>query len=207
MSEGGFEGGCGSSKSSTSTGVACDRLFDAAMGPLWLQALAAYAGTAHAGGASSSSSSSSSSSCERRVILNCEVSTITAPPTLSLFNVSLGLSNGETVFIPSPTRLHVHRSIRLTPLQLPAHVVVVAIGVAPAMAPGFFRGGQAPDFADDGSICVDACMQSSVACVLAAGDCCSMRQAHSLHWFQMRLWEQAAVMGAQQQLHAIARCR
>ncbi len=58
-------------------------------------------------------------------------------------------------------------------------------------------GGQLPVFAEDGGICVDPQMQTSVACVLAAGDCCTLRQTHSLHWFQMRLWEQAAVMGAE----------
>jgi NADPH-dependent 2,4-dienoyl-CoA reductase/sulfur reductase-like enzyme len=81
-------------------------------------------------------------------------------------------------------------------MQLSAHVVVVAIGVTPAISPRFFTGGEAPEFAEDGGICVDSRMQSSVACVLAAGDCCTVRQSHSPHWFQMRLWEQAAVMGA-----------
>ncbi len=89
-------------------------------------------------------------------------------------------------------------------LQLPAHVVVVAIGVTPAITPGFFKG-QAPIFADDGGICVDSRMQSSVECVLAAGDCSTVNQAHSLHWFQMRLWEQASVMGAYQ-IQSCRRC-
>ena len=96
MQETRFGDGDGSCKCSNSAGVASDQSFDAAMGPLWLQALAAYSGATRAGGVNSRA-------CERRVILNCEVSTITAPPPLSPFNALLGLSNGETVFIPTPT--------------------------------------------------------------------------------------------------------
>lgn len=131
-----------------------------------------------------------------------------APATLSLQCFTRPIKRRNRIHSRSHrfTRLNVICSVCLTPLQLAAHVVVVAIGVAPAIDPGLFKEGQAPNFAEDGGICVNACMQSSVACVLAAGDCCSVRQAHSLHWFQMRLWEQAAVMGALQ-LQAVTRCR
>lgn len=92
----------GSSKSSSS-GVASNRSFDAAIGPLWLQALAAYAGPAHADGAVGGTGSigGTGSTMERRVILNCEVLDVSAAPLHSAFNVSLGLSNGETVCLHS----------------------------------------------------------------------------------------------------------
>jgi hypothetical protein len=87
----------GSSKSSSSSGVASNRSFDAAIGPLWLQALAAYAEPAHADGAVGGTGST----MERRVILNCEVLDVSAAPLHSAFNVSLNLSNRETVCLHS----------------------------------------------------------------------------------------------------------
>ena len=179
--------------------MASEQSFEAAIGPLWLQALAAYAAPTPADGAISSGGSSND--CERRVILNCEVLNLSTDPSHSAFNISLGLSNGEHVFHPNQRLRSTLCSAELTLvllLQLAAHVVVVAIGVAPAVPHSFFRGALVPEFAEDGGISVDARMQSSVSHVLAAGDCCTLRQTHSRHWFQMRLWEQAAVMGALQ---------
>lgn len=183
------------SERSIPNGIASDGSFGAAIGPLWLQALSAFAGPTH----SDTSINSREGAGERRVILNCEVSSISAAALGSSFNVSLGLSNGEMVLFLPPLsfRSFINSDARVPLLQLSAHIVVVAIGVTPAATSCLFKG-LAPVFADDGGISVDTRMQSSVECVLAAGDCCTLRQEHSLHWFQMRLWEQASLMGPRQ---------
>ncbi len=90
------DGSSNISSYSSSRGVASNHSFDAAIGPLWLQTLASYAGPAHADGALGGTGSTGSA-CERRVIFNCEISNVSAAPLHSDFNVSLGLSNGEAV--------------------------------------------------------------------------------------------------------------
>ncbi|GMH33744.1 hypothetical protein BSKO_01578 [Bryopsis sp. KO-2023] len=53
---------------------------------------------------------------------------------------------------------------------------------------------EAVERASDGGLKVDSKMETSVEGVFAAGDCCSFT-SHSPHWFQMRLWTQARIMG------------
>lgn len=55
--------------------------------------------------------------------------------------------------------------------------------------------------ASDGGILVDNDLQSSIPGIYAAGDCCTVNPAATApHWFQMRLWTQARLMG----VHAAA---
>eukprot|EP00775_Hariotina_reticulata_P012612 gene12612-12742_t len=71
-------------------------------------------------------------------------------------------------------------------------LLVQAIGVQPATAwlPG------AVQRAPDGGILVNRHLESSVPGVFAAGDCCTVHpQQQACHWFQMRLWTQARLMG------------
>lgn len=50
--------------------------------------------------------------------------------------------------------------------------------------------------AADGGILVDADLQSSIPFIYAAGDCCTVDPSVTApHWFQMRLWTQARLMG------------
>lgn len=48
----------------------------------------------------------------------------------------------------------------------------------------------------DGGIEVNSLMQTSVADIYAAGDCCTAAWDWAENWFQMRLWTQARQMGA-----------
>ncbi|KAF8067218.1 PYROXD1 [Scenedesmus sp. PABB004] len=76
-------------------------------------------------------------------------------------------------------------------------LAVQAIGVEPATdwLPAELR--RAPD----GGVLVDENLESSVPGVFAAGDCCTVDPGRTAaHWFQMRLWTQARLMG----LHAAA---
>ncbi|WIA12757.1 hypothetical protein OEZ85_006392 [Tetradesmus obliquus] len=72
-------------------------------------------------------------------------------------------------------------------------LLVQAIGVEPATDWLPAELARAPD----GGILVDDSMQSvSVPGVFAAGDCCTVAPGSAaLHWFQMRLWSQARLMG------------
>ena len=71
-------------------------------------------------------------------------------------------------------------------------LVVMATGVTPAT--GFV--GKGLERAADGGIAVNRRMQSSCPNIYAAGDACTVAWAHETpHWFQMRLWTQAEVMG------------
>jgi hypothetical protein len=97
--EGGADSSSDSGKCSSSRGVASEHSFEAAIGPLWLQALAAYAAPTHADGAIVGGGSSND--WERRAILNCEVLNLSTVPSHSAFNISFGLSNGENVFDPN----------------------------------------------------------------------------------------------------------
>ncbi|GIL73064.1 hypothetical protein Vretifemale_3287 [Volvox reticuliferus] len=73
-----------------------------------------------------------------------------------------------------------------------ADLVVCGIGVIPAtewLPPSLAR-------APDGGVVVDQYMRTSDPHVFAAGDCCTADWPEgSPHWFQMRLWTQARVMG------------
>lgn len=74
-----------------------------------------------------------------------------------------------------------------------ADLIISAIGVQPAtdwLPPSIHR-------ADDGGILINATCQSSVAHVYAAGDACTVQPGcQAPHWFQMRLWTQARILGA-----------
>lgn len=68
-----------------------------------------------------------------------------------------------------------------------------ATGVVPNTSP--FLQGNHFDLADDGGMVVDSQMRTSEADVYAAGDICSCGWELSPHFFQMRLWTQARLMG------------
>ena len=78
--------------------------------------------------------------------------------------------------------------------------VVNAIGVAPCTD---FVKNSTPkfDLSSDNALIVDRCMETSCPDVFAAGDCSLYRDRYSFtddlskHWFQMRLWTQARIMG------------
>lgn len=72
--------------------------------------------------------------------------------------------------------------------QYDVDVVIAALGVDPYLSwvpPDIERG-------KDGGLRIDRKMQTSDACVYAAGDCCTVDWGNhqSPHWFQMRLWSQ-----------------
>lgn len=114
-----------------------------------------------------------------------EAPTAAAPSAPS----SAGSPNGR----PWPVTVHLSSGALIG-----ADFVVSAIGVEPCtewVAPEVQR-------APDGGLWVDARMATTSCGVYAAGDACTVRpEAVGPHWFQMRLWTQARVMGT----HA-ARC-
>eukprot|EP00891_Asterochloris_glomerata_P002918 jgi/Astpho2/2918/fgenesh1_pg.00050_%23_160_t len=78
--------------------------------------------------------------------------------------------------------------------RLGADLVISAIGVTPNTS---WLPKEVPTAIGDGGILVDRNMESSVPGVFAAGDACCIRRPDldQSHWFQMRLWTQARIMG------------
>ncbi|XP_069819823.1 pyridine nucleotide-disulfide oxidoreductase domain-containing protein 1 [Dendropsophus ebraccatus] len=72
-------------------------------------------------------------------------------------------------------------------------IIISATGVVPNVEP--FIGGNNFDLGEDGGLCVDDHMRTSVKNVYAAGDVCTAGWPPSPHWQQMRLWTQARQMG------------
>jgi small subunit ribosomal protein S18b len=74
--------------------------------------------------------------------------------------------------------------------------IVAATGVDPVIPKIIKSGLQLNLSKEDGGIIVDERLMSNIEGIFAAGDACSPGwQPVAKHWFQMRLWSQARVMG------------
>lgn len=74
-------------------------------------------------------------------------------------------------------------------------LVVSATGVTPSVPVVQSHDSAVFELAEDGGILVNERMETSIDDVYAAGDVCTINWDVPLHWFQMRLWSQARVMG------------
>ncbi len=73
--------------------------------------------------------------------------------------------------------------------------IISATGVIPTTNMFTVSGSSAFELAEDGGIKVNDQMETSIADIYAAGDVCTAGWNTAVHWFQMRLWNQASQMG------------